>query len=303
MRFPRRMRWLQNQFALVDKIPFRLPVASKDSPVLFAAFSIDYDKAKALLPGKELHPFQLWKRGILAITVVNYQDTTIGKYVEFCIGIVCTHGRKAAPRLLPGFFTKRYGTGQYIYDLPVSTEISVRGGRLIWGMAKRQANLDFVIGDKTISSQYDLDGQLVMRIDVERPKKTWLPLHINGVGYGACRGLLTKSYVYLKGKGGVALFKKSSARLVMGDHPRMDPIKALDVSPRPLISGFLPTTNGILDDHFETWFLTHDQMPETPYEGLESMVDLGLSQEWLDPPDRNASDELIRGTDEKNSHT
>ena len=39
----------------------------------------------------------------------------------------------------------KYGTGQYVFDLPVCSEISVKGGKGIWGMPKHQANLDFII--------------------------------------------------------------------------------------------------------------------------------------------------------------
>jgi hypothetical protein len=47
---------------------------------------------------------------------------------------------------------------------------------------------------------------------------------------------------------------------------------------------FIPEANGILDDHMETWFLIHDEAPKKMPEGLESVVDLGLDEEWLEPP-------------------
>ena len=109
-----------------------------------AAFSINAEKARALLPGNEIYPLRLWNKGVLVITVIDYRDTAIGKYIEYSIAIACTHGPKPAPRLLPAVLMNNYGTGQYVYDLPVSTEISVKGGKGIWGMPKHQANLDFL---------------------------------------------------------------------------------------------------------------------------------------------------------------
>ena len=147
MGIPRRLKEERGRFALVDGIPFQLPVSTEKSPALMAAFSINADKAKALLPGNELHPFRLWKKGLLVITVIDYRITTIGKYIEFSIAIACTHGKRPAPRLLPGIFMKTFGTGQYVYDLPVSTEISVKGGKGIWGMPKHRASLDFSDGE------------------------------------------------------------------------------------------------------------------------------------------------------------
>ena len=44
----------------------------------------------------------------------------------------------------------------------MSTEVSVKGGKGIWGMPKHQASLDFVVNDDAVSSHYDVDGQLVL---------------------------------------------------------------------------------------------------------------------------------------------
>lgn len=283
---PRRLEEQAGRRALVDGIRFELPVHSERSPALMAAFSIDPDKAARLLPGSEIHPFRVWNRGLLVVTVIDYRITNIGKYIEFSIAIACTRGSRPAPRLLPALFTRTFGTGQYVYDLPVSTEISVKGGKGIWGMPKHQGNLDFVIGERWVSSQYDLDGQLVMRIDVERPKSAWLPLNMAGTNYCAFRGMLMASYVYFKGKLGFFLMKEGSARLSIGDHPRIRALKDLEISEQPLFAGYFPETQGVLDDHFDCWFLNYEQPPKASMEGMESVINLGLGQEWLAPPKR-----------------
>lgn len=291
----RRIRWTRGQHANVDGIAFAMPVASQNSPAIFACYTIDADRARDMLPGSELHPFRLGKRGLLLVEVVHYTDTPIGKYVEFCLGIVCTRGTRPAPAVLPAVLPKRYGLGQYIYDLPVSTEISVKGGLGIWGMPKRQANLDFVVSDDWVSSQYDLDGELVARLDVRRPRSTPLPMSISGVGYGAFRGLLTKSYVHLKGRLGVS-FGRGSARLLLGTHARARALADLDISPEPVLSGFVPSSRGWLDDHIETWFLTERTPPAVSEDGLQDVMGLGQSQRWLAPPDRQRSTERLRSS-------
>ena len=284
MGVPHRVKEQSGRYALVDGIPFKLPVTSAKSPALMAVFTINADKAKALLLGNEVHPVRIWKSALLVITVIDYRETVIGKYIEFSIGIACTHGAKPAPPLLPGLLMKHYGTGQFVYDLPVSTEISVKGGKGIWGMPKHQASLNFLINDKTVSSQYDLDGQLAMKIEIDRPKKGWLSINAGMVNYCAFRGMLMKSYVYFKGKPDFALFKKGSARLTIGDHPRLKLLKDLGISSDPIFTAFFPETNGVLDDHFESWFISEEYPPQHPPEGLESVVGLGLSEEWPAPP-------------------
>lgn len=284
MGIPRRLKKQSGRYSLVDGIPFHLPVYCKNSPCLMAAFSVNADKARALLPGNEIHPLRLWNKGVLVITVIDYRDTVIGKYIEYSIAIACTHGPRPAPRLLPALLMNNYGTGQYVYDLPVSSEISVKGGKGIWGMPKHQGNLDFVITDKTVSAQYDKDGQFAMKIEIEKPRRTWLPVSMAATNYCQYRGLLMKSSLYFKTKLGFSFLKKGSARLTIGDHPRVRALKDLEISENPIFTAFIPSANGVLDDHFEGWFLNFPEPPAVRPEGFESVIDLGLSEEWLAPP-------------------
>jgi hypothetical protein len=264
---PQRQSRLKDRYAVVDGITFKMPINSQDSPALMAVYSIDALAAAKLIPGNEVHPLRLWKRGLLVITIIDYRTTDIGKYIEYSIAIACTHGAKPAPRLLPVMLMKTFGTGQYVWDLPVSTEISVKGGRGIWGMPKHQASLDFLEGQHWISSQYDLDGQMMMRVDVRRPKSAWLPVNMGAANYCAFRGMLMKSNIYFKGKLGMA------------------PLKTLGISADPLIAGYFPSTQGVLDDYFECWFQTEAQ-PTLARAGLADTYPLGQSTAWLAPPVR-----------------
>jgi hypothetical protein len=285
MKLPGRIGAEAGRYSLVDGIPFKLPVASHHTPALMAAFSIDAGKAAQLLPGRELHPLLLRDhRGLLMITVVDYTSTNIGKYIEFSIAIGVTHGSRPAPALLPLLFKAHYEMGQYVYDLPVSTEISVKGGKGIWGMPKHQANLDFRIDRHTVSSQYDLDGQLAMRITIRRPHWTGLPIRMSSANFCQFRGMLMKSTIYYHGHVGANVLRAGAAELLIGDSPRTAPLRELDISRRPLFTAFFPASAGILDDHYEGWFLAFDEPPTTEPEGLGSVVNLDLSQAWLPPP-------------------
>jgi hypothetical protein len=282
-----RLRRESGRHALVDGIPFTLPVASHESPALMAAFSIDVRAAAELLPGDEVHPLRLWgERALLVISVVDYRSTNIGRYIEFSIAIACTHGAHPAPALTPAvpLAQRLYGTGQYVIDLPVSSEVSVKGGKGIWGMPKHQANLDFVIAPRKVSSQYDLDGELCVRIEVNRPRFEALPLSLATSNYCAFRGMLMKSNISFRGRAGFNLPFTHSARLEIGEHPRVEMLKRLRISSRPLFCGYFPSTEGILDDHIDSWFLSFQAPPSVVPEGLESVADLCQSQEWLESP-------------------
>jgi len=293
MGIPKRLHRQAGRYALVDGIPFTLPINSEQSPALMAAFPIDADRAAALMPGNEVHPFRLWgNMGLLMITVIDYRVTDIGKYIEFSIALACTHGRKPAPPVLNALLFKHYDVGQYVFDLPVSTEVSVKGGKGIWGMPKHQANLDFVITDDTVSSQYDLDGDFLMRIEIDKPRKAGFtpPMHVGAANFCQYRGMLMKSYIYFRGKMMLNLFKKAKARLLLGDHPRMAPLKTLNIRPDPIFTAFFPASNGILDDYFECWFLSYAEPPAETPEGFESVFHLDRGEDWLTPPDRTRAD-------------
>jgi len=282
---PRRQRRLTGRRATVDGIRFSLPVNSEDTPALMAAFPIDGDAAAGLLPGDELHPVRLpGGRGLLVVTVVNYEITDIGRYVEYSLAVACTFGPRPAPPLLPGLLRGRYGTGQYVVDLPVSSEVSVKGGKGIWGMPKHQANLDFTITDSVVSSQYDVDGLLGAHVEIDRPAATALPLDVGAANYCVFRGMVMKSFIYFQGAADVALGRRARARLTIGDAPQVAALRDIGMQADPVFTAFLPSTRGVLDDHFECWFVTSESGDHPTGEGLDSVVGLGLSEEWLDPP-------------------
>ncbi len=280
----RRLELQAGKTSDVDGIHFQLPVSSARTPVLMAAFPCDPVAAAKLLPGGEVHPFRLWSKAILAVTVVNYRETVIGTYIEYSIAIACTHGRNPAPRLLPALFQKTFGIGQFVLDLPVSTEISVKGGKGIWGMPKHQANLDFIVGTDRVSSQYDLDGKLCLYVEIDKPAKATLPMSMGAANYCAFRGMLMKSYIYFKGKVGMRLFPKGGARLVIGDHPRMAWMKSLAIEPDPMFVAWFPETAGLLDDYMECWFLTGERKPVTHMDHLPSVASLAQGRVWPSAP-------------------
>ena len=282
---PKRIKGYTGRYALVDHIPYRMPISAKDSPALMAGFSCDWEKADALLPGNEVHALRLPNgRAALLITVINYLETSIGKYIEYSIAIACTRGKKPAPRMLNISLMKVYGTGQFILDLPVSSEISVKGGKGIWGMPKHQANLDFVVTDTSVSSQYEKDGQFAFRIEMEIPKGPSLPIKVGTTNYCQFRNMLMASYIYFNTRASINFFGKARAKLYIGNHPKVSFLRQIDISPDPFFTMYMPKANGILDDHFECWFMTYEEPPAAMPEGLESVFGLGNGEEWLSPP-------------------
>lgn len=293
MGVPERHKEIEGHHGYVDGIRYVMPVNSWEASAMIAAFPCNYAAAAALLPDGYVHPFCYFGRALLVVTVIDYRQTDIGSYIEYSVAIACTKGRYKAPPLLPAVFMKSFGTGQFVVDLPVSSEVSVKGGRGIWGMPKHQANLDFKTGRSWVSSQYDLGGKMVSRFDVRRPKKVWVPMNMAAANYCQFRGMIYRSFIYFRGKAGVHLMRPNSARFVLGDHPNADPIRTLEHRPTPLFAAYIPDVQGVLDDYFDCWFVTPKDFPEVPLgAGLEATYPLGYSQDWLKPPKRDASFDL-----------
>jgi hypothetical protein len=289
MAIPRRQKRLAGYHAYVDGIRYVMPIDSQEASSIIAAFPCDWEAARKLIPEGDVHPFRLWRKALLLITVIDYRVTDIGSYIEYSIAIACTRGARPAPPLLPGVMPGLFGTGQYVLDLPVSTEISVKGGKGIWGMPKHKASLDYLEGRNWVSAQYDLDGQMVTRFDVRRPaRQLRVPVNAGAINYCMFRGMIYKSLIYFQGKASVSLLRRGAARFVLGDHSRADPLRTL-----AHFTAYFPDVKGVLDDRFECWFVTPRTEPRAPLsEGLEVTFPLGYSQTRLPPPKRSPAFDL-----------
>ena len=68
---PRRLSREENHYALVDGIPFTLPVRSQRMQALMAAFPVDPAAAQVLLPDSNVRAARLWRRALLVVTIVQ----------------------------------------------------------------------------------------------------------------------------------------------------------------------------------------------------------------------------------------
>ena len=231
-------------------------------------------------------PAALWRRrGLLLITVIDYTSTNIGKYIEFSIAIAVTHGSRPAPAARCRCSSASTTTsGQYVYDLPVSTEISVKGGKGIWGMPKHQANLDFRIDSRTVSSQYDLDGQLAMRITIRGRAGPGCRCALSAANFCQFRGMLWKSVIYFHGNVGASVLLPGAAELLIGDSPRTRPPEGAGHRQPVAVHRVLPVIGRRARRPRRRLVPRLRRSAATEPEGLESVVGLGLSQAWLPPP-------------------
>ncbi len=284
MSIPKRIKKYTGRFALVDNIPYELPVQTKGSPCMMSGYTCDFEEAKKLMP-HELEPLKLPNgKAVFLATIIDYTKTNIGDYVEYSLAIACKRKIGFFKILFKALITGKLHLGQYIVDLPVSSDVSVKGGKGIWGMPKHKANLDFKVTDSMVSSQYEKDGQFAFRVEMERPKGHSIKLKLAATNFSIFRNMLMASYIFFESKFKFNLFKKAKGALYIGDHPKVAGLKGLNITSDPFFTMYMANTVGVLDDYYESWFVTYDKMPEVMPEGLEAVVDLGLSEEWLPAP-------------------
>ena len=82
--------------------------------------------------------------------------------------------------------------------------------------------------------QYDLDGKLCTYIEIDNPGKAWIPVKARAANYCSFRGMLFKSLVYINVKTAFRLGSKAAAKFVIGDHPRVQKLKELGISDKPI---------------------------------------------------------------------
>ena len=287
----RRIQQQTGRFSRVDGIPTSCRSTREDSPALMAAFTIDARRRpRALLPGNEVHPLRLSGNTRPA---ARHGDRLPGhghRHVHRVQHRHRVHAWRAGPRRRCCRCCSRSTTalGQYVVDLPVSTRDLREGRQGHLGHAQAPGEPGLPSSTEQHRQQPVRPGRPAGGAHRDRPaRQAWLPLrdrrrqllrvprHADEV-----RHLLPRASSAFR------LGKKASARL----HPRGPSARAAAEGAGHLARsrsspGFLPSSSGVLDDHFESWFLTYpDAARHTQPEGLESVVNLGLGQQWLTPP-------------------
>src|SRR6185437_3141438 len=76
------------------------------------------------------------------------------------------------------------------------------------------------------------------------------------------------------------------AECLLGPNPRMDPLRKLQISEHAIFVACMPDSHGVLDDHYEGWFITAPSQPEPqPTEkSLNAVAGLTNNDDWLAPP-------------------
>jgi len=195
------------------------PTMYYDVSMLMAMFTTDYDRAAEKLDGLYLKPGLFWRgKVVVGIIFYEYRDTSIGPYNEVGLGIPALPVNQSLP--LGGWLemnksVEKHRLGNYVLNLPVTTEIACYGGREFFGYPKFVTEIPFHLDSRLERSFHgevrDPNGGDAI-VTLSGKLSSGIPgPSMSMVTYSVLNGkkLRTNIYVrgggYMRGKGGLRL--------------------------------------------------------------------------------------------------
>uniref|UniRef100_UPI002610483D acetoacetate decarboxylase family protein n=1 Tax=Natronomonas sp. TaxID=2184060 RepID=UPI002610483D len=124
------------------------------------------------------------------------------------------------------------GVSGYVWHLPVTSEPAKALGVDIWGYPKEVADITHDDDGSTRHTSVHIDDQHLIDVTVERPPM--LSQSDSSVGYTTKDGSVLREELQLDGDIGIWPYS-SGISYTLGDHPRAQRLKNLDLSERALM--------------------------------------------------------------------
>ncbi len=224
----------------------KLPVFYYDNTSMSAIFTANTAKVRALLPRPEMHPIELLPgKCLVAFTAFEYRQSDIDAYNEFSIAFLITYGLPQVPGVTALWQMLRRRFSVYVWKLPVTTEIARYGGVEMYGYPKFIADIVFERGADALTCELSAEGKRILTLKgkvlptapspvarfVTYSVKDNVPLVAN---------VLTNALEFAQSR------NPHTAELTLGDHAIADALRAIDLSPKPVVYQYCPRTEAIL---------------------------------------------------------
>ncbi|MBB6646803.1 acetoacetate decarboxylase family protein [Halobellus ruber] len=195
--------------------------------------SADREAVGELLP-EGLTPIRATPdRAAVTFLCVDYDrighGSGIEPYNEFGVLLPAVHDDS---RTLPYVSVFTRGVTGYVWYLPVTSEPAKALGVDIWGYPKEVADITHRDDGSTRRTSVTVDGEHLVDVTVDRPPA--FSQTDSGVSYTTMDGRLLREELELDGEIGVWPYS-SSISYTLGDHPRAERLKQLDLSDRALL--------------------------------------------------------------------
>jgi hypothetical protein len=205
--------------------------------------SASFEAIAAVLPTPDLHPVR-FPGGRAIVLISSFQHDVItahgvrGRamlpYGEVMVAALVT--RRPAPALVPLVAPPAtgFGAGAFVLHLPVTTREARDGGRLLFGLPKFIADMEFEDAIETCSVRLDEGGRHILTQTI-RPGGPTSVLSAPLTVYSVLEGDLIAETMPT-----VGLQQRRPGRrggyLELGDHQIADELRDLDISPEPFLT-------------------------------------------------------------------
>lgn len=198
-----------------------------------AVLSASPDGVRELLPSG-LTPIRATRnRAAVTFLCVDYDrighDSDITPYNEFGVLIPAVHDDS---RTLPYVSVFTRGVSGFVWFLPVTSEPAKALGVDIWGYPKEVADITHDGDGSTRRTSVHVDGQHLIDVTVDRPPMVGQT--DSGSSYTTKDGTILREHLELDGKIGIWPYS-SDVSYTLGDHPRAQRLRGLDLSERALL--------------------------------------------------------------------
>lgn len=225
-----------------------LPIFYYQARSMTAIFTASTRAVSKKLPSS-LHPVELYPgRSMVAVSVFEYASSDIGAYNEVSVAALVNYGRKGLPviSLLKQLIRNTFKA--FIFHLPVTSETARKGAVELSGYPKFLADINFIEKENSLSCRMSVNGQDVLTFNGRKLKISQGPVTRTLV-FNEKDGKMIYSNLYVKQDQFAQKMGGSSVQMEIGrNHEVCETLRALSLSPSPLLYQFSPQFQAILFD-------------------------------------------------------
>lgn len=162
----------------IDGKQVDLPVLVNDAAMLMNIYTVDSQKAQALIADTGFKVVELWPgKALMQLLAVDYRENDLGDYNEAAIVFpVLTPGESQPLPVFGAMWRVMRGKlANYVYRMPVNQGFTTHAGRYIWGFPKWVTDVDVHFNEHEARARFNDDDQLVFEISAKAGGKSKAP--------------------------------------------------------------------------------------------------------------------------------
>ncbi|MFT5604820.1 MAG: hypothetical protein ACI9G5_001783 [Paracoccaceae bacterium] len=228
-----------NASYVIEDRTLSYPTRFHDGSVAMAMFAVSASVADELIKNTPFRVARIAPRtALLSLICVNYTDTQVGEYQELALAFFVEPFEKK--RRLPYLSTLTDilsgKVASYTWYLPVTTTLSQECGKQMWGFPKTVEDIRFERKGERAEFSLHRAGESVLRFAV-KAKGSMAPKSVSSPVYSLFQDRPHVGYLAQQFRG--VGYQLGGAELELGDSDITEPLKALGLPKRSLLSGWM----------------------------------------------------------------